>query len=318
MSPDQSNKLKLLIFLKIEACCRKKGLIKKHNGHEMYEEGLESFIDKLCDEIYNSYQKERAGEKKPFFTGPKGLKGAIGITCHKRINDFLIEKKYLRRIYERHSSEEYIFSLHGNFEPYNDANDKYVDVARAENLTRFGEPVKGYNQSPESILEEAELKEVFEKEHEKLLTKGKDGPLYYNAIEFYLYGHNANLHKKDEISALSAFLGVDRKKTIEVKCRARKYLFDRLSEWFELDKCKKSMQHKRELEKLFKKISYKKLLKICDTRYSLFLNPYLGHKIACTIRELNIYCNKKGQKVNSPSTPANVISSKTSKFNKVA
>jgi hypothetical protein len=282
MSPEQTNDLKLRIYLNVEACCRKRGLIKKQNGYETYEEGLEYFINKQVNEIYKIYQKEKTGGKKPFFAGPKGIEMAIDIACNNRINDF-IRNKCLQRIYQRLSLDEYQVSIQGDFEHYNSSNSLQVDVARSENISRFGEPVKGYDQSPESVFEEAQLKEIFDREHEKLFYKGKDGPLYYKVIQFYLSGFNENLRKRDEILALSLFLGVNRTKAIEIKCRALKFLFQRLSESFDLGECKKIMRHKVALEKRFKKNSIKKLLEFYDTRNSLFLDPYVGQKIACTI-----------------------------------
>ena len=285
MSSDKNNELEQRIFLNVETCFRNRGLIKMRNGHEHYVEGAEALIEKMVEEIMQSYRRERAGKKKPFFNGKLGLEGAIAIACNNRINGFR-KKAISRRIDMNSAIDEYTVSVQGDSI---DTSELQVDVARAENVSsRFGEPINLCNQSAQLALEESELYSAFKAALDKLSSIGKNGKLYRRTVQFYLEELDDEMPKKDEISALTKFLGVSRKKAINAKHWARKFLKRELSRFFDFDGCRKSMQKKRASAARFRKISNDDLLKSYDKRNSLFLHPYLGQRIACTIRVLSL------------------------------
>ena len=60
-----------------------------------------------------SYRRERAGKKKPFFNGKLGLEGAIAIACNNRINGFR-KKAISRRIDMNSAIDEYTVSVQGD------------------------------------------------------------------------------------------------------------------------------------------------------------------------------------------------------------
>jgi hypothetical protein len=235
------------------------------NGTEHFEEGAQGFMEKLSDEIYERYQAESEGQKTPFFTEQterKSLESAIGFACYRRTMNFSREA-HLQRIYRTLHSEEYIVYREGDADLYADVSERRYEVGREEDLSWFWEPLSGVNRSPESVLEEKQLNTIFDKEHQELKKKGKDGPLYYKAILFYLKGYHHGLSKRDEMTALSRFLGENRKRTREIKCRARKFLFEAMSQTYDLHKHRRNIRKRQMLAKrLTKKISEKKLAEI--------------------------------------------------------
>ena len=294
MYPEENRELELRIFLDVEACCRIRGLIKSQNGYEYYAEGAEAFIDKMAKEIKKKYKKEKAGKIKPYFTGKLGLESAISVACNKRIND-LWKKNIFWQIYMNSAVDEFIVSVQGD--AIDDSSELRMEAARIENVSsRFGEPINAYNQTALSALEESELFSAFETAFDRLSSIGKNGKLYFRTIQFYLEDFDDKMSKKDEISALTVFLGVTRKKAINTKHWAQRFLKRELSHFIDFDGYEKSMKRKRELAERFKKISNDDLLKSYDKRYSFFLNPYLGQRIACTIRVLSLINGEKCKK----------------------
>jgi hypothetical protein len=292
MISSENSELARLIFSEVEACLKNRGLIKKLDGYEYYDEGAEAFRDSMVEEFIKSSNEERAGEKKPFFSGKLGLEGAIAVASGKRINGFW-KKTISRQIDMNSAIDEYTVSVQGSAI---DSSELQVDVARPENVSsRFGEPINLCNQSAQLALEEAELYSKFEAALDKLSSIGKNGKLYQKTIQFYLEDFDEKMSKKDEISALTAFLGVTRKKAKTIKHWALKFLKRELSPFIDFDECSKSMKRNKELAARFKKISDKDLLKSYDKRYNLFLHPYLGQRIACIIRVWSAVDGVKGQ-----------------------
>jgi hypothetical protein len=254
--------LRQKIFLKLEEGCRRRGLIKRVAGNKTYyethDERVEAFIEKFAEEIFEDYQAELAGLRKPFFTGPKGLERAISIACNHRINT-LIREIILQRILKSLSMDEYIFSLVWDQED-NDESAFFWDAARPDNMSSFPESPSGFNSNPADDFEEAWVRSVIEKEHLKLEGKGKDGPLLHKVIVFYLDGHAESLNKWEEISALSNFLQVDRKRARELKCRGLFLFFKGISKDLPVKEAWKSFWHRRKLAKRFARQSDRVLL----------------------------------------------------------
>jgi hypothetical protein len=200
------------------------------------------------------------------------------IATFMRINN-LFHKQYLKEIHVANTSDEYVFFHQGYDDPFSGESDRFVDIARPENSSRFWEAASGFNQSPEEMCAEAQLRFVFEKALEAISNKGKDAASYNKVIRYYLDGHGEDLKKQDEITALSALLGTDRKKTREVKCRALKILNKEISRIIRLDDHRKGMKQKMELAKRFKKISDKSLRE-------LYRRPDKASKPASKVRTL--------------------------------
>jgi hypothetical protein len=191
------------------------------------------------------------------------------------------------------ATDEYTVSVQGNSI---DSSELQVDVARPENLSsRFGEPINFCNQSAQLALEEFELYSAFKAALDRISSIGKNGKLYSSTIQFYLEEFNEEMSKTDEISALAEFLGVSRSRAKIAKHWALKFLKRELSRFFDFDGYEKSMRRNRVIAKRFKKISNKNLLKSYDKRNNLFLHPYLGQRIACTIRVLSLVDGGKGE-----------------------
>ena len=293
MSPEKEKELEQRIFLDVEACLKNRGLIKMRNGYEHYAEGTKAFRDSMVEEIMESHKREKEGTKKPFFTGKKGLEKAIAIACNNRINGFW-KKTIYRRIDMNSATDEYTVSVQCNSI---DSSELQVDVARPENVSsRFGEPLNLCNQSSQLALEESELFSAFKAALDRISQLGKNGKLYRKTIQFYLEDFDEKMSKEDEISALAEFLGVEREKAIITKYWARYFLKRDLSPFIDFDECSKSMKRNEELAAQFKKISDEDLLKSYDKRYNLFLDPYLGQRIACNTRILSIKNGKKDKK----------------------
>ena len=268
MTTKRELELEQRIFLDVEACCRKRGLIKVQNGYEYYAEGAEAFQNNMVKEIMQSYKNEQVGKKKPYFTGPKGLETAIAIACNKRINGFW-KNNFLQEINRNYCMDEYTISFQGDFDTFDDGSELRMDAARPENVSsRFGEPINGYNQTALLALEEFELLSALMAGLDRLVTIGTNGKLYRRTIQFYLEHFDEKMTKSDEISALSEFLGVDQNNAIITKYWARNFLKRDLSYLVDFDGCKKSMTQKRELAKRFKRISNEDLLKILTLSYS--------------------------------------------------
>jgi len=183
---------------------------------------------------------------------------------------------------------DYIFQKDPKNHEDGKKSEAYCDVARIEYGSHFYEPFNEFDSRADTIKEETELMNVFNEEHRTLKSRGKDGPLYYKTIEFYRDGHAEGLSTQDEITVLSKFLGVNRKRTSEIKCRARKLMFQGISKDYSLEETKKNMEKRCELENRFDEISIKDLLKIYDTRRSLFLNTYLDEMAPRLIRHWRI------------------------------
>ena len=261
MNQQQSKKLKLGIFLNVEACCRRRGLIKKVNGIETYKEGTQSFIEKQIECVLKLYQDELDGKKKPFLIDKKDFFNMVRIFTYKRINNYY-HKYYLQKINRSQSKEEFILSFNGQTDPYADDSDKYLDIARAENLTRFTEPMSGINRNPEELIAEAQTIETFNQCLENLSRSSKNGPIYNKIIQFYRDEYHEGLKKSEEISALASFIGKPSKRTSVLKCQAMKRLYRALSKLIPLEDVKSQMRHRKDLVKRFKKIPNRKLREI--------------------------------------------------------
>jgi hypothetical protein len=246
----------------------------------------------MVEEFIKSHNEERAGEKKPYFIGRLGLDRAIAVACNNRIND-LQKKIILRRIDMKSAIDEYTVSVQGSAI---NSSELQVDVARPENVSsRFGEPINLCNQSAQLALEESELYSAFKAALDRLSAIGKNGKLYCRTIQFYLEEFDEEMSKKDEISALAEFLGVSRSRAKIAKHWALKFLKRELSHFIDFDGYENSMQRNRAIVGRFKKISKEKLLNSYDTRNNLFLHPYIGHRIACTIRVWSAVDGGKGK-----------------------
>jgi hypothetical protein len=296
MTTEKEKRLKHCIRSYVEACCLKRGLIKIRNEYEFYMDGSESFIYEMVEEIYTDCEKEIAGLKKPFYTGPLGLKAAVSIACNKRINTFW-RGHYLNKIYNKINADEYIFTPQSNLNTSGEEDGVRMEPARPENVSnRFGEPMSGLNQSPDRIHEEKELLLAFREAHENLKTIGENGKLYYKTILFYLEEYDENMPKKDEITALAKYLGVGRKRSRTIKWWARFHLMTQLSHQVDFEGCRKSIKKKRVLAERFRKISEVALLEAYDKRTSRFLDPYLDEKKPRDIRILRVIDGGKGGK----------------------
>lgn len=296
MTPGHEKELELRTFLNVEACMRNRGLIKTRNGYEFYEEGAESFQDKMVEEIIEKYKMEKAGKKPPYFTGKLGLESATAVACYKRANDHR-KKNILQQIDMNSTIDEYTVSVQYDLDAFKDGSELLMEAARPENVSsRFGEPINVFNQSPLLALEELELLSAFWAALDRISLIDKNGKLYRRTIQFYLEDFDEKMSKKDEISALTEFLGVTRKKAITTKHWAQRFLKRELSPFINFDGCQKSMKKKRASATRFKKISNDGLLKSYDKRNSLFLHPYLGQRIACITRVLSLKDGKKGKK----------------------
>jgi hypothetical protein len=289
MTPEKGKRLKLCILLYVEAWCLKRGLIKIRDRYRYYKKGIKAFIDKMTAEIHADWQQEKAGVKKPFYTGPLGIKAAVAIACNKRINSFW-KRHYLNDIFKKSIADEYIFQSSSNV-------GYRMEAARPENVSnRFGEPMSGLNQSPHTVLEEKELLLAFRGAHENLKTIGENGKLYYKTILFYLEEHDEDMPKKAEITELAKYLGVSRKRARTIKWWARFHLMTQLSHQVDFEGCRKSIKKKRVLAKRFRKISDRDLLDAYDKRTSRFLDPYLDQKKPRDIRILRVIDGGKGGK----------------------
>lgn len=259
---DEEKELRLRIFRKAEACCKWRGLIKRVTGckkyYEIFDEKVDAFIEEFVEEVFENYQAEKAGSRKPFFTDPMGLEKAVSIACNRRINN-LIREIILQRILKGLSVGEYIFSLVWDPEDNDEAEFSW-DAARPDNLSSFPELPSGFNSNPADDFEEAWVRSLVEREHLKLQRKGKDGPLLYKVIAFYLKGCGEGLKKWEEISALSGFLQVDRKRARELKCRALFLFFIGISKEVPLKQAWKSYLQKRQLAQRFVRQSDRTLL----------------------------------------------------------
>ena len=287
------DRFKREIFFQIEKWCKRRGLIKvfenKRNGfrYETYMEGTEGFIDKQLDDISHSFQRELAGEKEPFFISEIGFEVAIKGACYLRMNN-LFKKCYFQGIQQIYLKDEYIAFLNRDFDPFSCDGNKDWDVARIGNGNEFYEPVSGYNRTAESIVLEKEQKFNFDKALNEIGNKPKNGPLYRKAIEFYIDGHAEDLKKREEITALSEFLGVSRKEAIKIKYWALKLLEIEIAKTFPLDEYRAIMKQKSDLAISFKEISIEKLLEIYDKRNSRFLDPYIDEKEPGPVRHLKV------------------------------
>ena len=293
MSPEKGKELEHRIFSEVEACLKNRGLIIMRNGYEHYDDGTEALRDSMVEEIMESYRREKAGEKKPFFIGKLGLQGAIAVACWNRGNG--LQKEFiLRRIDMNSATDEYTVSVLGDAI---ERSEFQMDVARPENVSsRFGEPINLCNQSSQLALEESELFSAFKAALDRISEVGKNGKLYCRTIQFYLEEFDEEMSKKDEISALTEFLGVSRSRAKIAKHWALKFLKRELSPFIDFDRYENLMQRKREIAGRFKKISNDDLLESYDRRYNLFLDPHLGQRIACNTRILSIKDGKKDKK----------------------
>ena len=254
----EDRRLRYRVFCILEQCFKKRGLIKKVDGLEQYLEGAESLMTRLIDEVHRNYLKEMVGKKDRFLTISENFESAVRTIGYRRSNN-LYRKLYLDRIYKRCSAEEYTVSA-GYSDPFDRDSGRLFDIAKMENATWFGETMSPFNRTADSILEEKELMTAFDRAAKKLLDGWKDGILHYRTIEFYFQGLNQGLTKRSEISALSAYLGVSRKKTISLKFWARRRLFNMMSQVVPLDECRRKMKHKNVLKSRFKKTSIDRLL----------------------------------------------------------
>ena len=255
MNQQQVKELELGIFLNVEACYRRKGLIKKNvNSIETYKEGVQSSIEKQIKDVLESYQDELAGKKKPFFIDKKGFFTMVRISTYLRINTYYHEY-YLQKTNRSLSLDEYIFSSHGYAAPYDDGSDKYVEIARPENSSRFTELMSGINRSPEEMIAEAQTIETFNRCLENLSRASKNGPIYYKIILFYRDEYHEGLTKAEEISTLATSIGRSHKETSVLKYHAMNRLYKALRKLIPLEEARSDMQHRTELELSFKKIS---------------------------------------------------------------
>ena len=259
MAGKKDKELALRIDQNVEACLG--------NNRFSSEDGFEKFKEDLKEEIYSSYMEEVEGYKKPFFTDPRGLESAISVMCNLRLKDFC-KKRILQRISALTLRDEYTCSREVDCDPYDDKEEMQWDVSRHMSTCGFGEPVSGFNRTPEDVIMENEVKDIFDTQHQRLASRGTKGRLYFKVIEFYRDHFSEYKCKNDEISALSDFLNVSRQSAIDLKFQARNLFYREMNKVISLDEYREKVKQPKELQKRFKKISDKVLLKLYRTYVS--------------------------------------------------
>lgn len=255
MNAREKDALRLRIYINVAELSKSRGLIKKNGRFETYMEGLEGFIDKLCDDIFKRYLDEKAGKKKPFYTHKRGLESAISVCFHKRKNTFF-KNKYLGRYLESLSLEDFIIA----YEDDEESDEEPMMIAsKMENTSDFRNPIVGFNRTPENCVIEKDLQMYFHKAWEKLKGKGK--VLHSAVIEFFWEHYDPVMKKHEMITALTKYLKVSRKKAIQIKHQALQFIFKEISKNFDLKSTMQEMRKKRALAEKFKKISFADLSK---------------------------------------------------------